>query len=68
MSFYNSRGDSDMDGAVDISDVTVLIDYLLTGDDTGIDLGGADCDYSGDISISDVSVLIDYLLTGRWPE
>ena len=68
MSFYNSRGDSDMDGTVDISDVTVLIDYLLNGDATGIDLSGADCDYSGDIGISDVSVLIDYLLTGLWHE
>ena len=68
MSFYNSRGDVNMDGGVDISDVTVLIDYMLNGDATGIDLGGADCDYSGDIGISDATVLIDYLLIGRWPE
>ena len=46
--------------------MTALIDYLLSGDATGIDLTAADCDQDGGISISDVTALIDYLLRGSW--
>ena len=61
-----TRGDVDGSGDVSIDDVTALIDYLLTGDATGVNLNGADCDQSGDVSIDDVTALIDYLLTGGW--
>ena len=60
------RGDVNGDGEVSIDDVTALIDYLLTGVATGVNLNGADCDQSGDVSIDDVTALIDYLLTGNW--
>ena len=56
-------GDVDGDGEVSISDVTVLIDYLL-GSITAIDVNAADLDSDGEISISDVSALIDKLLNG----
>ena len=60
------RGDVDNDGEVSISDVTSLIDYLLSGNATGINLDNADCDQNQSISISDVTTLIDYLLCGHW--
>ena len=60
------RGDVDCDGSVTISDVTSLIDYLLSGNASGISLDAADCDKDGKITISDVTELIDYLLSGRW--
>ena len=56
----------DGDGNVTISDVTALIDYLLSADATSIDTDAADCDQDGTISISDVTALIDYLLVCRW--
>jgi alpha-amylase len=59
-------GDVDKDGNVNISDVTALIDYLLSGNADGISLENADCDESGNINISDVTSLIDYLLSGSW--
>jgi hypothetical protein len=62
------RGDVDDNGSVNISDVTALIDYLLTSNANGISLDGADCDQDGSINISDVTSLIDYLLTGHWSE
>ncbi len=61
------RGDVDADGDVSINDVTALIDYLLSGNASGIILANADCDLDGDVSISDVTTLIDYLLAGHWP-
>ena len=61
------RGDVDADGNVTISDVTALIDYLLSGDASGIVLANADCDLDGNVTISDVTTLIDYLLSGNWP-
>ena len=62
------RGDVNEDSVVTISDVTALIDYLLSGDTDHINLENADCNLSNDISISDVTTLIDRLLSGNWPE
>ena len=59
-------GDVDMDGFIKISDVAALINYLLNGDPTGIDLLAADCDQDGQIKINDVTTLINYLLNGTW--
>jgi len=60
------KGDVDGDGNVNISDVTTLIDYLLSGDASGLNLAGADCDQGGSVNIADVTALIDYLLSGSW--
>ena len=54
------------DGNVSISDVTKLIDYLLTDRPDDVDLEAADCNLDGNVSISDVTKLIDYLLSGSW--
>ena len=61
-------GDADLDGTVTISDVTTLIDYLLTGHwaDEADWVNRGDSDLDGTVSISDVTNLIDYLLTGHW--
>jgi len=61
-----TRGDVDMDGFVKISDVTALVNYLLSNDATGIDLKAADTDEDTFIKISDVTTLINYLLSGKW--
>ena len=60
------RGDVNGDGSVNISDVTALIDYLLSGDASDINQTGADCNQDGSVNISDVTALIDYLLSNRW--
>ena len=59
-------GDVNGDNDVTIADVSALIDYLLTGDPTGVNLAAANCNGDSDVSIADVSALIDYLLTGSW--
>ena len=60
------RGDVDNDGMVAISDVTMLIDYVLTSNADGVNLDAADCDQDNEIGISDITLLIDYILTGNW--
>ena len=62
----STRGDVDGDGSVNISDVTALIDYLLSGNASGINVSAADCDQDNSVNISDVTSLIDYLLSGHW--
>ena len=54
-------GDVDGDGHIDISDVTDLIDQVLSGQ------APAYCDVDGDgkVNISDLTVLIDMILTGN---
>lgn len=61
-------GDVNGNGAVDISDVTALIGYLLSGDGSNIIPGNADINNNGSVDISDVTALISYLLNGSWPE
>jgi len=56
------QGDVNGDGAVNISDVTELINLLLTHQ---LDVPGADVNGDGEVNITDVTVLINYLLTGR---
>ena len=60
------RGDVDGDGEVNITDVTTLIDTLLSDSTDALDANAADCDQDGTITISDVTALIDYLLAGSW--
>ena len=61
-----TRGDVNDDGNVNISDVTILIDYMLNND-TPLNLAAADVTNDGNVNIADVTTLIDYLLSGTWP-
>ena len=56
------NGDVDGDGRISIDDITILIDYLVTGDASQINLDAADVDHDGVIKIDDVTALIDYML------
>ena len=58
------RGDANQDGNVNISDVTELINILLSGAEAPAE---ADCDLDSKVSISDVTALVNYLLSGQWP-
>ena len=58
------RGDVNGDDDVDISDVTKLIDLILTGHSADND--SADVNQDGSIDISDVTLLIGYVLSGNW--
>ena len=57
-------GDVNMDGSVNIADVTTLIDYLLGGDESIIDIVAADVEQDCMVNIADVTALIDRLLGG----
>ena len=61
------RGDADDSGDINIADVTTLIDYMLSGNTSTINLDNADCNQDNDINISDATTLIDYLLSNSWP-
>lgn len=58
-------GDVNNDGSVSIADVTALIDYLLSGDESAINLAAANVDGDETIAISDVTALIDILLSSN---
>jgi hypothetical protein len=53
--------DGDVADAVDISDLTALVDYLFFGRSAGYCPEESDTDGSGEIDISDLQLLIDYL-------
>ena len=55
-------GDVNADGMINITDVTELIDLLLSGSSTY--LSNADANSDGSVNITDVTDLIDLLLSG----
>ena len=55
-------GDVDHDGTVGISDVIIIIDYILDGKQGVIDMEVADVDHDGQITISDVTGITDIIL------
>ena len=56
-------GDVNNDGKISITDVTTLIEILLSGESTDI-LPLADINFDGKVSITDVTTLINRLLSG----
>ena len=65
---YTERGDLNMDGFVNMDDLTVLINYLLTNNPECINLqNAADCDGNAGVGMDDLTALINYLLTNQWP-
>ena len=56
-------GDVNDDGFINITDVTVLINYLLTDDASGINLDAANVNGDELININDLTELINILLT-----
>ena len=56
-------GDVNNDGMLSISDVTALINYLLSKDSTNINLDNADLNQDSHITIGDVTALITLLLS-----
>ena len=59
----SQRGDVNGDGKVNISDVTALINLLLSSNTPP---STADCNQDSKVNISDVTALINYLLSGTW--
>ena len=60
------RGDVNADGFVNIADVTDLINALLSGNYSLINVDNADCEQDGKLNITDVTALINYLLLRTW--
>jgi hypothetical protein len=57
-------GDIDSSGSVDLSDLSLLVSYLLSLNPSLPNYNGADVDHSCDIDIMDLSILVSYLTTG----
>lgn len=55
-------GNVNGDGSVNVTDVTLLIQYVLTGEATNIILANADINNDGSYNITDISVLINNVL------
>lgn len=56
-------GDVNGDGLRNIKDVTALIDYVLSGNETGVNIMNADANQDGDVNIKDITHLIDLVLS-----
>lgn len=61
-------GDANMDGLVNVSDVTTIINYILGNDPVPFNFEAADCATDGIINVSDVTALINMILSGNITE
>ncbi len=60
-----TTGDVDASAAVDISDLSIMVDYLFNSlPFPGSCFEEQDVDRSGSVDIADLSVLVDYLFSG----
>ena len=57
-------GDVNLDGDVNITDVTLIVNYILHNDTEHFHIENADLDGSNDINITDVTLVIDIILGG----
>ena len=55
-------GDTNMDGSVNISDVTTLVDYILNKNPNPCDVNACDVNNDGMVNIADVTALVDIIL------
>ena len=58
-------GDFNGDGSISITDVTMLVDVILTGLPQNTDTSIYDINGDGNVTISDVTVLVDMILNGN---
>ena len=58
-------GDTNGDGGINISDVSILVNYILTNSSQAKDIWNADLNGDGDFNISDVTLLVNLILTGH---
>ena len=59
------KGDVNGDGNISITDVTMLVDVILTGIPQNTDTSIYDINGDGDVTVSDVTVLVDNILNGN---
>ena len=55
-------GDANGDGEVNITDVSIMVDYVLNGSTELIKIANADMNGDGDVNITDVSALVSMIL------
>ncbi len=58
---HGTTGDVDQSGSVDISDLSMMVDFLFLSGPPGTCFAASDVDKSGTIDISDLQALIDFL-------
>ena len=59
------KGDVNMDGDVDILDVTTLVDYILGENPSPCDVDACDVNENGEINVIDVTSLVDIILNNN---
>lgn len=58
-------GDVNMDGTVNVTDVTALVNYLLGGSSAQISIDAADMSGDGSVNVTDVTMLINSIMASR---
>ena len=60
------RGDVNSDTNVDITDAIILINYILNGNESGINFEASNVNNDSGVDITDAIILINFILNGNW--
>lgn len=60
------NGDANSDGALDVLDIVLIVEYILDGDDINIDLICSDYISDGQIDILDIVAVVSCILSDCW--
>lgn len=60
------RGDVNSDTNVDITDAIILINFILNGNETGINFEASNVNNDSGVDITDAIILINFILNGNW--
>ncbi|MBO4821600.1 MAG: dockerin type I repeat-containing protein [Prevotella sp.] len=61
-------GDANGDGEINITDVTIMVDYILTKNTQHINIANANVNGDEEVNITDVSILVDMILNNHSSE
>ena len=61
-SAFDDSGDVNGDGEINVTDVTMMVDYILGKENAGFIIGKADVNGDGGVDITDVTALVNIIL------
>jgi hypothetical protein len=61
-------GDANGDGVINMSDVDIIVNYMLGKTEYSFNAGAADANKDGKIGMPDVMFILNYIINGKFPD
>jgi hypothetical protein len=61
-------GDANGDGVINMSDVDIIVNYMLGKTESSFNAEAADANKDGKIGMPDVMFILNYIINGKFPD